>query len=165
MKKLFLTSTLTSILFLSACGNADEPAEQNEDETKTEQTVKNDESSKEESQEAANPENKPSDDQIAILENKYDEMTNDGFIESIEAQNDEYTELIVYVSDNFEDINEKGYRSKLEGMGKSIREMTSGVLYNKEQGTLPLIEFRNDENDIIAKFESHTRDERMVFEK
>lgn len=59
----------------------------------------------------------------------------------------------------------EGYKSKLEGMGKSIREMTSGILYNKERDTLPLIEFKDKDDNIIAKFESHTRDERMVFEK
>lgn len=43
--------------------------------------------------------------------------------------------------------------------------MTSGILYNKKQGTLPLIEFRDNENNFIAKFETHTRDERIAFEK
>lgn len=189
MRRLFLTGTISTILFLTACGSADEPAEQTADEPATEQAAENNDSSQEsqqtgkdtvnkeepadeatespaeDSQEDRNSENNPSDNQVTILEKKYDEMTRDGFIESIEAQNDEYTELIVYVSDKFEDINEEGYKSKLEGMGKSIREMTSGILYNKERDTLPLIEFRDKDDNIIAKFENHTRDERMVFEK
>ncbi len=189
MKRLFLTGTLSSILFLTACGGADETTEQTVYEPKTEQTAENDNSSEENQQvgegtvekeksdeeetespaenlqEETNSENNHSDNQVTVLEKKYDEMTRDGFIESIETQNDEYMELTVYVSDKFDDINEKGYKSKLEGMGKSIREMTSEVLYNKEHGTLPLIEFRDNNDNIIAKFESHTRDERMVFEK
>lgn len=185
MRRLFLTGTLSSILFLSACGVADETAEQTVDEPKTEQAVENDNSSEENHQvgedtvgkektadeetespvEDSQEEKNPSDNQVTVLEKKYDEMTRDGFIESIETQNDEYTELTVYVSDQLYNINEKGYKSKLEGMGKSIREMTSEVLYNKESGTLPLIEFRDNDDSIIAKFESHTRDERMVFEK
>lgn len=180
MRRLFLTGTLSSILFLSACGVADETAEQtaeNDNSSEENQQVgedtvekeksdeKENESPAEDLQEETNSENNPPDNQISILEEKYDEMTRDGFIESIETQTDEYMELTVYVSDKFDDLNKKGYKSKLEGMGKSIREMTSGVLYNKEHGTLPLIEFKDNDDNIIAKFESHTRDKRMVFEK
>ena len=177
MKKIFLVTTLTFILFLSACGDVDETPDQVEEKVVTEQNIESDtqsednnqieedetESSTEESQDAANQENIPSDDKIATLESKYNERANDGFIESIEPKNDEYTELIVHVSDKFDHINENGYKSKLEGIGKSIREMTSGVLYDKAEGTLPLIEFRDNNDNIIAKFESHSRDERMVY--
>lgn len=92
MKELFLASTLISILFLSACGDSDEITEQIEDETEqaieknnlakeNQQTEKDEltddktESSAEKLKKSINSENNPSDDQITILENKYDSMT------------------------------------------------------------------------------------------
>jgi hypothetical protein len=142
-----------------------EDDEENEDDRSTESEA-DDETAEENNEDESSDDSQfrtVSDDDQALIEEKYQGRTNDGFISSIEATNDEYSEVVVHVTDKFDHINEEGYRSKLEGIGTSIREMTSGVLYDGQEDTLPLLEFRNADDEVIGSFNSHQRDERMEF--
>lgn len=105
----------------------------------------------------------PSSQKVEVIEKTYDGITNDGFIESIEPQNEHYTDLVIYVNDKFNHLSEKAYQAKLEGMGTSIREMTSGALHEKADGTLPTLEFRDQNDNVFGKFYTHSREERMSF--
>ncbi|MFD2829059.1 hypothetical protein [Corticicoccus populi] len=116
-----------------------------------------------ETEESASAFSTVSDNQRDIIEQRFEDRTNDDFIISIESQNDEYSDLVVHVDENIGNINERGLQSKLEGIGTSIREMTSGILYDNAEGTLPALEFRNADEDVIGVFDSHDRNERMEF--
>lgn len=116
-----------------------------------------------ETEESASAFSTVSDNQRDIIEQRFEDRTNDDFIISIESKNDEYSDLVVYVDENIGNINERGLQSKLEGIGTSIREMTSGILYDNAEGTLPALEFRNTDEDVIGVFDSHDRNERMEF--
>lgn len=165
MKKLIFSLPVSSVLlFAAACGNGSEEtpeetieAENTETDSEQEETALNEEETNEAFSDV-------SDTERDIIEQRYRNRTNDDFIDSIETQNDEYSSLVVYVNpNNIGDINEDGLQNKLEGIGTSIREMTSGILYDNNEGTLPLLEFRDTDDEVLGVFESHNRNGRMEF--
>src|SRR5690625_1776021 len=98
-----------------------------------------------------------------ILQKKFDGMENNPFIESITPENDSYSEIVVVVDENAQGMSAEAVRSKMRGMGKSIREATAGVVHDGDGSLLPITTFKNKDNDVIAEYDSRERESDITF--
>ena len=98
-----------------------------------------------------------------ILQKKFDGMENNPFIESITPENDSYSEIVVVVDENAQGMSAEAVRSKMRGMGKSIREATAGVVHDGDGSLLPITTFKNKDNDVIAEYGSRERESDITF--
>ena len=90
-------------------------------------------------------------------------MENNPFIESITPENDSYSEIVVVVDENAQGMSAEAVRSKMRGMGKSIREATAGVVHDGDGSLLPITTFKNKDNDVIAEYGSRERESDITF--
>lgn len=104
-----------------------------------------------------------SDDKKNILEKKFEGMANNPFIESITPKNTSYSEIVVVIDQNAQDLPDEAMRSKMTGIGKSIREATAGVVYDGEADRLPIVVFKNKEDKTIAEYDNRERNSDIIF--
>ena len=153
MKRKMMMAGLASALLLSACGNGDEAtdAAENEDPAVAEET-----SGSEQAEITA--------EQQQSLDEKFNGMANYEFIDAIEPQSADYSEITIIVSDEAASMNDDALRGKTQGIGESVRSGTAGILHDGADDKLPLVEFENPEGDVITYYDSNERDAELIME-
>ena len=153
MKRQMMMAGLASALLLSACGNGDEAtdAAENEDPAAAEETSDSGQAD-------------ITTEQQQSLDEKFNGMANDEFIDAIEPQNADYSEITITVSDEAASMNADALRGKMQGIGESVRSGTAGILHDGADDKLPLVEFENPEGDIIAHYDSHERNADLIMD-
>ncbi|MFA7744582.1 hypothetical protein [Salinicoccus roseus] len=154
MKRQMMMAGLASALLLSACGNGDEAtdAAENKDPAAAEET-----SDSRQAEITA--------EQQASLDEKFNGMAQDELINSIEPQNEDYSGIIIMMSEEAVSMNDDALEGKMRGTGESIRNSTAGILHEGRDGTLPLVEFENPEGDVIAHYDSPERNAELMIDQ
>lgn len=153
MKRKMMMAGLASALLLSACGNGDEAtdAAENEDPAAAEET-------------SGSGQVDITAEQQQSLDEKFNGMANDEFIDAIEPQNADYSEITITVSEEAASMNRDALRGKMQGIGESVRSGTAGILHDGADDKLPLVEFEIPDGDVIAHYDSHNRDANLIME-
>ncbi|MEZ2457691.1 hypothetical protein ACBR55_03725 [Salinicoccus roseus] len=153
MKRQLIYAGLASALLLSACGNGDEAtdAAENEDPTAAEEA-------------SGNGQTEITAEQQASLDEQFNGMAQDELINSIEPQNEDYSEIIIMMSEEAVSLNDDALEGKMRGTGESIRNSTAGILHEGKDGTLPLVEFKNPDGEVIAYYDSHERNADLIMD-
>jgi hypothetical protein len=153
VKRQMMMAGLASALLLSACGNGDEASDaaENEDPAVAEET-----SGSEQAEITA--------EQQQSLDEKFNGMANDEFIDAIEPQSADYSEITIRVSDEAASMNGDALRGKMQGIGESVRSGTAGILHDGADDKLPLVEFENPEGDVIAHYDSPERNAELIMD-
>lgn len=153
MKRRMMMAGLASALLLSACGNGDEASDaaENEDPAAAEETSDSGQADTTAEQQQS-------------LDEKFNGMANDEFIDAIEPQNADYSEITITVSDEAASMDDDALRGKMQGIGESVRSGTAGILYDGADDKLPLVEFEIPDGDVIAHYDSHNRDANLIME-
>lgn len=153
MKRQMMMAGLASALLLSACGNGDEAtdAAENEDPAAAEETSDSGQAD-------------ISTEQQQSLDEKFNGMANDEFIDAIEPQSPDYSEITITVSEEAASMDDDALRGKMRGIGESVRSGTAGILHDGADDKLPLVEFENPEGDIIAHYDSHERNAELIMD-
>ncbi|MEZ2457685.1 hypothetical protein ACBR55_03690 [Salinicoccus roseus] len=153
MRRQLMATGMTTALLLSACGNGDEASDaaENEDPAAAEET-----SDSRQAEITA--------EQQQSLDEKFNGMAHDAFIDAIEPQRPDYSEITITVSGEAASMNEDVLRGKMQDIGESVRSGTAGILHDGTDDKLPIVEFKNPDGDVIAHYDSHNRDANLIME-
>jgi hypothetical protein len=162
MRRVLLGSVILLGSILSACNAESEEVSgpsHNEEDLETAEDQRNEIKTE---QETTNMLNVTSEEK-SRLDNKYSGMENDGFIVSIDVQNEAYSLIMVTIDGNNDKMKSEAFESRVKGIGESIRESTAGIAHEGEHNTLPIIVFKDMNNNVIAEYTSRERNAPIIF--
>ncbi|GAA3731439.1 hypothetical protein GCM10022378_19650 [Salinicoccus jeotgali] len=165
MKRLFITALIFSMAVLSACGE-DSESSGSKDQNETSESVEASGSSEttEKDSSAEEPKVTVTDEQKKALEEKFDGIAHNPFVESIEPQDEDYTLIHIVVSDKINELDRSAAEGKLQGVGESVREGTSGILFDSSAKNLPMVKFISPDDDLLGQYDNRNRGADIHFE-
>ena len=151
MKRQIIGIGMAAAFLLSACGNGagSSDAVENEEPAVVEEP-------------SGNVQVEITEEQQQSLDEKFNGMAQDEFIDAIDPQNEDYSNITIVMSDEAASMNDDVLKGKMQDIGESVRSGTAGILHDGADDKLPLVEFKNPEGEVIAHYDSHKRNADLI---